>query len=105
MATVKANYTFLKRSNPGECFCLAASEAYPDGLDDADLEFHGTPTKSIIALLIDEAEPELLWQRIREEYSEKYMTVATDRLAAFSGIIRMIHKLLKCTKSDYLAGL
>lgn len=87
------------------CFCLAASEAYLAGLDEAGLEYHGTPTKSIIAFIMDEAEPEILWQRIREEYSEKRLTVATDRLAAFSGIARMIHKVLKCTKEDYLAGL
>jgi hypothetical protein len=84
---------------------LAASEAYPTGLNETDLEYHGTPTKSIIALLIEDAEPEILWERIRQEYSEKRLTVATDKLAAFSGIVRMIHKLLKCTKEDYLAGL
>ena len=89
-----------------QCHCLAASEVYPGGLDDYDLEDDGIPTKNIISLLKDEdASPKHLWRRIREEYSDKYLTVATDRLAAFSEIARMVHKVLKSPKKDYIAGL
>ena len=89
-----------------ECHCLAASEVYPGGLEDYDIDFHGLPTKNIINLLRDENEsPSTLWRRIRGEYSELYLTVATDKLAAFSGIARMVHKVLKSPKEDYLAGL
>ena len=89
-----------------ECHCLAASEVYPGGLEDYDLEYHGIPTKNIIRLLKDDdALPRHLWERIREEYSEKHLTVATDKLSAFSGIARMVHKVLKSPKEDYIAGL
>ena len=87
-----------------ECHCLAASEVYPEGLNDDDIESHGLPTKSIIKLL--ESENTLtLWRRIREDYSEKHLTVATDKLTAFAGIARMVHKVLKSAKEDYVAGL
>ena len=89
-----------------QCHCLAASEIYPGGLDEDDLDYDGTPTKNIIRLLKDEdAEAIALWRRIKEEYSQKHLTVTTDRLAAFSGIARMVHKVLKSPKEDYLAGL
>ncbi|MCJ1454414.1 hypothetical protein MMC28_004767 [Mycoblastus sanguinarius] len=89
-----------------QCHCLAASEVYPRGLEDYDLEDHGIPTKNIIRLLKDEdASPRHLWEWIRQEYSEKHLTVATDKLAAFSGIARMIHKVFKSPKEDYIAGL
>jgi hypothetical protein len=39
------------------------------------------------------------------EYTRKRRTFTTDKLAAFSGITRMVHKVLKCTKEDYLAVL
>ena len=89
-----------------QCHCLAASEVYPGGLDDDDLEYHGIETKNIIRLLKDEGSSQWdLWQRIRQEYSEKHLTVATDKLAAFSGIARMVHKVLERPKEDYIAGL
>ena len=89
-----------------ECHCLAASEVYPSGLDDDDIGIHGVPTKNVISLLKDEnSSPQVLWERIREEYSEKHLTVATDKLAAFSGVARMVHKVLKRPKEDYIAGL
>ena len=89
-----------------ECYCLAASEVYPDGLDETDLQDQGTPTKGIVVdLWADSEASHLLWKRIREEYSEKALTKTTDKLAAFSGIARMVHKLLKSSKEDYLAGL
>ncbi|KAL9106680.1 MAG: hypothetical protein Q9227_008332 [Pyrenula ochraceoflavens] len=89
-----------------ECYCLAASEVYPEGLDDEDLDFLGIPTKGIVAYLSDDhSDIDALWKRIREEYSEKRLTKATDRLAAFSGIARMVLKVLKSSPEDYLVGL
>ena len=89
-----------------ECHCLAASEIFPGGLDDHDAENHGLTTKSIIRLLNDKNEsPRSLWMRIRQEYSRMHLTVATDKLPAFSGIARMVHKVLKSPKEDYVAGL
>ena len=89
-----------------QCHCLAASEIFPEGLNDRDLDFEGTSTKNIIRLLVDGYESSWeLWLRIRAEYSEKHLTVATDRLAAFSGVARMVHTVLKSPKEDYLAGL
>ena len=89
-----------------QCHCLAASEVFPEGLSDSDLDCEGTPTKNIIRLLVDGYEWSWdLWLRIRAEYSEKHLTVATDKLAAFSGIARMVHKVLKSPKADYLAGI
>ena len=87
-----------------ECHSLAASEVYPNGLDDHDIDFHGLPTKSIIKLLESE-DASALWRRIREDYSGKHLTVATDRLTAFAGIARMVHEVLKSPKEDYVAGL
>lgn len=89
-----------------ECYCLAASEVLPNGLNRDDLSFHGTPTKSIIACLRSEPEKQhALWERIRQEYSEKLLTKSTDRLAAFAGIARMVHRVLKSPSRDYVAGL
>ncbi|KAH8687965.1 heterokaryon incompatibility protein-domain-containing protein, partial [Tricladium varicosporioides] len=89
-----------------ECYCLAASEAYPEGLDEDALEYQGTPTKSIISCLRNEPEcRQGLWERIRTEYSEKALTKPSDRLTAFSGIARMVHKVLGSPPQDYLAGL
>ena len=89
-----------------QCHCLAASEIFPHGVTGYDLYIQGTSTKNIIRLLVDEYEYSWeLWLRIRAEYSEKHLTVATDRLAAFSGIARMVHKVLKSPKEDFLVGL
>ncbi len=89
-----------------QCHCLAASEVYPGGLNELDLELNGVSTKNLVKLLADEDEsPTHLWGRIRREYSEKHLTVATDKIAAFSGIARMVHKVLRSPKEDYLAGL
>lgn len=87
-----------------ECHCLAASEVYPKGLEDHDIDLHGLPTKNVIKLLESE-NVSTLWRRIREEYSEMHLTVATDKLTAFAGIARMVHKVLKSPKEDYVAGL
>lgn len=87
-----------------ECHCLAASEVYPKGLEDHDIDYLGLPTKSIIKLLESE-DASNLWKRIKIEYSEKHLTVATDKLTAFAGIARMVHKVLKSPKEDYVAGL
>ena len=89
-----------------QCHCLAASEVCPGGLDDYDIKSYERPTKNIIRLLQDgHGSSNDLWRRIREEYSEKHLTVATDKLAAFSGIARMVHNMWKSPKEDYLAGL
>ena len=87
-----------------ECHCLAASEVYPKGLKDHDIDFHGVPTKSVIKLLKFK-NASTLWRRIKEDYSEKHLTVATDKLTAFAGIARMVHKVLKSPSEDYVAGL
>lgn len=90
-----------------QCHCLAASEVNPGGrgLED-DFLRNGKPTKSTIKSLKDEEPwPIHTWEKIREEYSQKHLTVATDKLAAFSGIARMVHKILKSPKEDYIAGL
>ncbi|MCJ1448771.1 MAG: hypothetical protein MMC23_009289 [Stictis urceolatum] len=97
---------FSKDQVRWECYCLAASEVYPTGLDAFDLEFHGTPTKSIVVDLLESSDRRhLLWGRIRQEYSTKSLTQITDRLAAFSGIARMAHKVLRSSEDHYLAGL
>ena len=89
-----------------ECYCLAASEVYPDGLNEEDLSNQGTPTKGIMAFLSEDfTRTRFLWRRIAEEYSEKALTKDTDRLAAFSGILRMLHKVLRLPEENYLAGL
>jgi hypothetical protein len=89
-----------------ECYCLAASEVFPDGLNRDDLSFYGTPTKIIIACLRSEPEKQHgIWERIREDYSGKLLTKSTDRLAAFAGITRMVHQVLKSPSQDYVAGL
>ena len=87
-----------------ECHCLAASEVCPKGLEDDDIDFHGLPTKSVIKLLESE-DASALWRRIRKEYSGKHLTVAPDKLTAFAGIARMVHKVLKSPNEDYVAGL
>ncbi|KAM7206050.1 HET domain containing protein [Naviculisporaceae sp. PSN 640] len=89
-----------------QCYCLSASEVYPRGLDEDDADYQGAETKAIISdLSNDQANRHSLWQRIREEYSEKSLTKSTDKLAAFSGIARMAHKVLDSPPADYLAGL
>ncbi|KAI4191119.1 MAG: hypothetical protein L6R41_000340 [Letrouitia leprolyta] len=89
-----------------ECYCLAASELYPEGLDKDDIDDQGLPTKRIINFLSDkDSAIDVLWERIREEYSAKQLTRATDKLTAFSGIARMAHKVLRSSPKEYCAGL
>ena len=89
-----------------ECFCLAASQLYPEGVDQDDDLHAGLTAKGIVISLSDgESAIDALWQRIREEYSEKQLTKATDKLAAFSGIARMAHKVLKSAPEEYCVGL
>ena len=93
-----------------ECYCLAASEVYPTGLDIDYLvrhhQYHEEPTKNIIAIMADPSHSaQALWWRIRSEYSGKALTNTSDKLAAFSGIARMAFKVLKSPSSDYLAGM
>ena len=89
-----------------ECYCLAASQLYPEGLNEDDIYYKGLPVKRIVASLSDkEAAIDALWERIREEYSAKQLTKATDRLTAFSGVARMAHKVLKSAPDEYCVGL
>ena len=97
---------FSKDQVRWECYCLAASEVYPDGLNGEDLQDQGTPTKGImVSLREDPTSTRNLWCRVAQEYSEKALTKATDKLAAFSGISRMLHKMLNLPEDNYLAGL
>jgi hypothetical protein len=91
-----------------QCFCLAASEVYHDGdgSHDGGLDAYGIPTKGIIVRLVQEPQRTAdRWLKIREDYSQKSLTQATDRLPALSGIARMVHRTLNSAESDYLAGL
>ncbi|KAL8710769.1 MAG: hypothetical protein Q9220_004787 [cf. Caloplaca sp. 1 TL-2023] len=94
-----------------ECYCLSASQVYPEGhsgLDEHDRDDHGISTKGIIVSLSDDdstLDAFGLWGRIREEYSAKRLTECTDKLTAFSGIARMAHKVLKSLPEEYCAGL
>ncbi|KAL8804690.1 MAG: hypothetical protein Q9223_000792 [Gallowayella weberi] len=66
----------------------------------------GLPTKRIIVSLSDKgANVDRIWEKIRQEYSAKQLTKATDKLTAFSGIARMVHKKLKSAPEEYCAGL
>ncbi|KAL8685044.1 MAG: hypothetical protein Q9218_008006 [Villophora microphyllina] len=89
-----------------ECYCLAASELYPQGLDEVDEHNQGLTAKRIIINLSNKGSAfHALWEWIRMEYSAKRLTKATDKLTAFSGIARMVHKVLKSAPEDYCAGL
>ncbi|KIW70322.1 hypothetical protein PV04_02605 [Phialophora macrospora] len=91
-----------------QCFCLAASEVYHDGDggDDGGLNAYGIPTKGIIVRLVQDPQRTAdRWLEIREGYSQKALTKATDRLPALTGIARMVHRTLNSTEGDYLAGI
>ena len=103
-----------------QCFCLAASEVYPEdsGDDDVELETYetespstpldnyGIPTKStVVKLMQNHHQASDCWGKIREDYSRKALTRAGDRLPALIGIARMAHKATNSSDDDYLAGL
>ncbi|EXJ62012.1 hypothetical protein A1O7_02444 [Cladophialophora yegresii CBS 114405] len=91
-----------------QCFCLAASEIYHDGGsgDGGGLDAYGIPTKGIIVRLVqDPRRAADLWFQIREDYSQKELTNATDRLPALTGIARMVYRILNSPEDDYLAGI
>ena len=88
-----------------QCSCFAASGKYPEGLDKDDLINDGIITKDFIQGLKPSNKDTFLWGAIREEYSQKILTVAKDRFPAFSGIARMSHKVMNSPSGDYLAGL
>lgn len=97
---------FSKDQVRWECYCLAASELYPYGLNKADARFLRLPAKSIVVTLWKDAKSTYtLWVRLRENYSGKTLTKTTDKLAEFSGIARMVHKVLRSSKDNYLAVL
>ena len=97
---------FCKDQVRWECYCSAASEVHPHGADELDLNYYGLTSKSAMVELGKDAESaHALWERIRVDYSEKALTRATDKLAAFSGIARMVHKVLGLSEDNYLAGL
>ena len=82
---------------------------HPHGADNFDLDYYGLLAKTTKSVVVDLGEntesTHALWQRIRVEYSQKALTRITDKLAAFSGIARMAHKLLRLSEDNYLAGL
>ncbi|KAL8680789.1 MAG: hypothetical protein Q9224_006914 [Gallowayella concinna] len=92
-----------------ECYCLVASQLYPEGRDEYDIAYQGFTAKATFVPLLNKERSAYhayaLWQRIREEYSAKQLTKATDKLTAFSGIARMALKALKSAPEDYCAGL
>ena len=91
-----------------QCFCLAASEVYPEGSsgDDAELDAYGIPAKStVVRLMQNPRQASDVWWKIREDYSKKALTRAGDRLPALTGIARMVHKAVKSSDDDYLEGL
>ena len=97
---------FCKDQVRWECYCFAASEVNPRGVDELDYNYYGLTSKSAVVELGKDAESDLaLWERIRVDYSEKALTKVTDKLAAFSGIARMVHKVLRLPEDNYLAGL
>ena len=101
---------FSKYEVRWECHCLAATEVYPKGLDEDDSlqgrVSRGLPTKTILAEIRDHPEfAQTHWSRIKEEYSSKALTKASDKLAAISGIARMVFKAIKSPGNEYLAGM
>ncbi|KAG8532945.1 uncharacterized protein KY384_002823 [Bacidia gigantensis] len=98
----KRTIHFSKDQVRWQCHCLAASEVYPEGVDS---ELYGVPTKNLIRLLKESDNPKILWLRIRQEFSKKSLTVASDRLAAFSGIARMVFKVMNWPEENFVAGL
>ena len=104
----KRSLHFAKDQVRWQCYCLAASEIYPNGSSggDDDLDVYGIPAKSTIVRLSKNPDQAAeFWIKIREDYSRKLLTRPTDRLAALSGIARMVHRVLRSTDSRYLAGL
>ncbi|KAL9594242.1 MAG: hypothetical protein Q9219_007144 [cf. Caloplaca sp. 3 TL-2023] len=89
-----------------ECYCLAASQLYPEGPTEDDMDEGGLTVKRIMVSLSDKKlAVDALWERVRQEYSAKKLTRPTDRLTAFSGIARMAHKVLKSAPEEYCVGL
>ena len=96
---------FTKYEVRWECHYLAATEVYPTGLDEEDVDagYFDTPTKNTIASIRDPAESrQALWERTRAECSSEGLTKASDKLVAFSGIARMVFKALKYSDDEYL---
>ena len=97
---------FSKYEVRWECHTLAATEVYPTGFDEDDIPGGLPPLKTIIPLIRDHTTSTRgLWRRIQAEYSSKALTIASDKLAAFSGIARMVLKALKSPSNEYLAGI
>lgn len=91
------------------CHRLRASELLPEGfaLDDTYMDLDFDMKQSISSLSPDVVwwQRKYRWSSIRGEYSHKKLTKASDRLTAFSGIARTVHKLLDSPPEDYCAGL
>ena len=97
---------FSKYEVRWECHTLAATEVYPTGFDEDDIPGGVSPTKTIIPQIRDHSTlTQGLWERIQQEYSSKALTKASDKLAAFSGVARMVLKALKSPSNEYLAGM
>ena len=85
---------------------MAASEVYLKGLSGDEVGAHNTPTKALFASVVDGSRNLIsFWSHVRSEYSQKLFTIPTDRMAAFSGVARMMHKVLQSPPEDYVAGL
>lgn len=85
-----------------QCFCLQASETYPEGLDDP----YPFTAKVAARTLLERNDRGRGWRSlIKGQYSGKYLTEITDRLAAFSGISRMINNVMGLPEDDFVVGL
>ncbi|KAH7095802.1 heterokaryon incompatibility protein-domain-containing protein [Paraphoma chrysanthemicola] len=92
-----------------ECFCLTACEVYPGECKNTKGQRSVKGTIAALSKLsIGEAalgdNNHYLWNEIRANYSRQILTRPSDRLIAFSGIARVVHRLLGRSPQDYFAG-
>ena len=46
-----------------------------------------------------------IWERLIEQYSRRFLTLPSDKIAAISGLAKLFQKTLHVSPTDYLAGL
>jgi hypothetical protein len=46
-----------------------------------------------------------IWERLMEQYSQRFLTLPGDKIAAISGLARLFQKSLGASPTDYIAGL